>query len=138
MNTTTETITRTTIMKIPANPVQPGASFHQDLMDAKTKAQVIDVLCKRGSSQGWFSDMPEGLWQKLQILRNSPQRQSAKLASSSLLPEPWKKGSNCHYRLATTYRKLEDDAKTREHLLYALETAPHYREAQQLLLEILR
>ena len=77
MNTTTETITRTTIMKIPANPVQPGASFHQDLMDAKTKAQVIDVLCKRGSSQGWFSDMPEGLWQKLQILRNSPQRQSA-------------------------------------------------------------
>ena len=43
-----------------------------------------------------------------------------------------------HYRLATTYRKLEDDAKTREHLLYALETAPHYREAQQMLLEILR
>ena len=43
-----------------------------------------------------------------------------------------------HYRLATAYRQLEDDAKTREHLLYALETAPHYREAQQLLLEILR
>jgi hypothetical protein len=32
MNTTTETITRTTIMKIPANPVIPGATFHQDLI----------------------------------------------------------------------------------------------------------
>ena len=43
-----------------------------------------------------------------------------------------------HYRLAMAYRQLEDQEKTREHLLYALETAPHYREAQQLLLEILR
>ena len=41
-----------------------------------------------------------------------------------------------HFRLATAYRQLGDEAKTREHLLYALETAPHYREAQQLLLEI--
>ena len=43
-----------------------------------------------------------------------------------------------HYRLATAYRALEDGAKAREHLLYALEIAPHYREAQQMLLEILR
>ena len=43
-----------------------------------------------------------------------------------------------HYRLATAWLELEDQARTREHLLYALETAPHYREAQQLLLEIVR
>ncbi len=43
-----------------------------------------------------------------------------------------------HYRLATAYRQLEDGAKTREHVLYALEIAPHYREAQRLLLEIAR
>ncbi len=43
-----------------------------------------------------------------------------------------------HYRLATAYLALEDRPRTREHLLYALETAPHYREAQQLLLEIVR
>ena len=43
-----------------------------------------------------------------------------------------------HYRLATTFSELEDQARTREHLLYALEIAPHYREAQQLLLEIVR
>ena len=42
------------------------------------------------------------------------------------------------YRLAQTYVALEDRAKGREHLLYALEIAPHYREAQQLLLEIVR
>jgi tetratricopeptide (TPR) repeat protein len=43
-----------------------------------------------------------------------------------------------HYRLATAYQQLEDQAKTLEHVLYALEIAPHYREAQQLLLEIAR
>ncbi|RPI57939.1 MAG: hypothetical protein EHM50_11375, partial [Lysobacterales bacterium] len=46
--------------------------------------------------------------------------------------------AEAHYRLAQTYVTLEDRAKGREHLLYALETAPHYREAQQLLLEIVR
>ncbi len=46
--------------------------------------------------------------------------------------------ADAHYRLAKTYVALEDRAKGREHLLYALEIAPHYREAQQLLLEIVR
>jgi tetratricopeptide (TPR) repeat protein len=46
--------------------------------------------------------------------------------------------SDAHYRLAKTYVALDDKAKGREHLLYALEIAPHYREAQQLLLEIVR
>ncbi len=46
--------------------------------------------------------------------------------------------ADAHYRVAKTYVALEDKAKGREHLLYALEIAPHYREAQQLLLEIVR
>jgi len=46
--------------------------------------------------------------------------------------------ADAHYRLAKSYVALEDKAKGREHLLYALEIAPHYREAQQLLLEIVR
>jgi len=46
--------------------------------------------------------------------------------------------ADAHYRLAKTYVALEDQAKGREHLLYALEIAPHYREAQQLLLEVVR
>ena len=46
--------------------------------------------------------------------------------------------ADAHYRLAKTYVALEDRTKGREHLLYALEIAPHYREAQQLLLEVVR
>jgi tetratricopeptide (TPR) repeat protein len=46
--------------------------------------------------------------------------------------------ASAHFRLAKAYLGLEDRDRSREHLLYALEIAPHYREAQQLLLEILR
>jgi cellulose synthase operon protein C len=46
--------------------------------------------------------------------------------------------ATAHYRLARAHLALGDRARTREHLLYALEIAPHYREAQQLLLEIAR
>ena len=41
-------------------------------------------------------------------------------------------------RLAKAYRALGDTDKATEYLLYALEIAPNYREAQQLLLEIVR
>jgi len=43
-----------------------------------------------------------------------------------------------HLRLAKAYLGMQELALSREHLLYALEIAPHYREAQQLLLEIVR
>jgi tetratricopeptide (TPR) repeat protein len=43
-----------------------------------------------------------------------------------------------HLRLAKALFALEDPALAQEHLLYALEIAPHYREAQQLLLETVR
>jgi tetratricopeptide (TPR) repeat protein len=46
--------------------------------------------------------------------------------------------SDAHYRLAKAYFDLGDRASSREHLLYALEIAPGFREAQQLLLEIVR
>lgn len=46
--------------------------------------------------------------------------------------------AGAHFRLARAWLELEDQARTREHLLYALEIAPHHREAQQLLLEIVR
>ena len=46
--------------------------------------------------------------------------------------------ADAHYRLAKAYFAASDRASSREHLLYALEIAPHYREAQQLLLEVVR
>ena len=60
------------VEKIYQPPITPGGLFHQELMDAKNKAKVIDVLCTRGSSQGWFSDMPPGLFEKLQGMRTVP------------------------------------------------------------------
>ncbi len=46
--------------------------------------------------------------------------------------------ANVHYRLARAHRALGDTAEARKQLLYALEIAPHYRDAQQMLLEIVR
>jgi Tfp pilus assembly protein PilF len=46
--------------------------------------------------------------------------------------------ADAHYRLAKAYFAASDKTSSREHLLYALEIAPHYREAQQLLLEVVR
>jgi tetratricopeptide (TPR) repeat protein len=46
--------------------------------------------------------------------------------------------AEAHYRLAKALVAAGDKPSAREHLLYALETAPHYREAQQLLLEVVR
>jgi tetratricopeptide (TPR) repeat protein len=42
------------------------------------------------------------------------------------------------YRMARAHLALGDRAEAREQLLYALEIAPNFREAQQLLLEIVR
>ena len=63
------------IMKLPADPVVPLRDFHEQLVVAKSKAQVIDVLCKRASQHGWLADMPDGLYDKLQGLRSSPPKQ---------------------------------------------------------------
>ena len=60
------------IMKIPRHPVAPLSEFHDQLVVAKTKAQVIDILCHRAGQHGWFNDMPDGLYEKLQGLRSSP------------------------------------------------------------------
>jgi tetratricopeptide (TPR) repeat protein len=46
--------------------------------------------------------------------------------------------ATAHYRLAQVYSELGEAALSREHLLYALEIAPYYREAQDMLLETLR
>jgi hypothetical protein len=46
--------------------------------------------------------------------------------------------AGAHFRLAKAYLAAEDRGSGREQLLYALEIAPGFREAQQLLLEIVR
>ena len=46
--------------------------------------------------------------------------------------------ASVNLRLARAHLALDDTDQATEYLLYALEIAPHYREAQQLLLEIVR
>ena len=45
--------------------------------------------------------------------------------------------AGAHFNLARAYHKMEDRAKTRKHVLAALEAAPNFRPAQKLLLTIL-
>ena len=63
------------IMKIPRHPVVPLSEFHDQLVAAKSKAQVIGILCLRASQHSWFGDMSEGLYEKLQGLRSSQPKQ---------------------------------------------------------------
>ena len=59
-------------MKLPPQKIPLTSDFHDALMAAKNKAQVIDILCRQASHHGWFNDQPEGLYDKLQALRSSP------------------------------------------------------------------
>jgi tetratricopeptide (TPR) repeat protein len=72
------------------------------------------------------------------LLASAGRSREALLEYQALLAMNPQDLAEAHYRLAKTYVALEDRAKGREHLLYALEIAPHYREAQQLLLEVVR
>ena len=62
-------------MKLEPQKILPAWEFHDALLAAKNKAQVIDILCARASQHGWFSDSPEGLYDKLQVLRSFQPRQ---------------------------------------------------------------
>jgi tetratricopeptide (TPR) repeat protein len=72
------------------------------------------------------------------LLSSAGRSREALLEYQALLAMNPQDLAEAHYRLAKTYVALEDRVKGREHLLYALEIAPHYREAQQLLLEVVR
>ena len=54
------------IMKLAPNPIPPLYQFHSQLSQAKSKAEALDLMIKRGSTQGWWSDLPDGLWDKLE------------------------------------------------------------------------
>ena len=53
-------------MKPAANPTPPLYQFDAQLVQAKTKAEALELMISRGSTIGWWSDLPEGLWDKLQ------------------------------------------------------------------------
>ena len=54
------------IMKIPPNPVIPLTTFHQSLLSAKNKGEVIEIMRKKGAADGGGPDIPKEVWDKLE------------------------------------------------------------------------
>ena len=79
-----------------------------------------------------------GNWTDLQMLVCVGGRERTETEYRALLAMNPHDLADVHYRLAKAYFAADDLPESREQLLYALEIAPHYREAQQLLLEIVR
>ena len=108
----------------------------------------VTVYCRRGrtdESIGVFKDVLMVAPLRPEVHRDFGDRlmaanrpREALVEYQALLAMDPQDLAEAHYRLAKTYVALDDRAKGREHLLYALEIAPHYREAQQLLLEVVR
>jgi len=105
------------------------------LHEAGRGAEALDVL----TDVTYSAPLDEGLHARLGdwLLEQRRAPEALQEYRALLAMHPHDQAA-AHYRLARAYLALGDSARTREHLLYALETAPHYREAQQLLLEILR
>ena len=70
------------------------------------------------------------LWLDLGNLKGAIREFSAVVAHQPLDP------ARAHYDLARAYHLDHNDAKAQDELLAALETAPGYRQAQKLLLEL--
>lgn len=58
------------LMKLQPNPIPPANQFHAALLAATTKREVVDIMYRQLSAQGAFSDMPPGLFDKLQKMRS--------------------------------------------------------------------
>jgi cellulose synthase operon protein C len=87
----------------------------------------------------WVAPMQEGLHTQLgDWLLDAGHAEEALAEYQIMMAMRPQDQAAAHLRLARAHIALEDRASGREHLLYALDIAPHYREAQQLLMEIVR
>jgi len=104
------------------------------LRDADDTATAIEVL----ESALFVSPLDESVHAELgDLLLDSRPADALREFQALAALDPHDQAS-LNLRLAKAYLGLEDRDKATEHLLYALEIAPQYREAQQLLLEIVR
>lgn len=105
--------------------------LHEDGDTEQAVAVLEDVLLVAPLRQDVHADLGDRL---MEIDR--PEQALAEYRAFAAL-DPHDK-ANVHYRFARAHQALGEAEKAREQLLYALEIAPHYREAQQMLLEMLR
>ncbi len=87
----------------------------------------------------WVAPMQEGLHRQLGDWLLAAGRAEEALGEYQVMMamDPQDK-PGAHMRMARAFLALDDRERGREQLLYALDIAPHYREAQQLLMEIVR
>jgi len=108
------------------------AELEQELGRKDRASHVLEQLL-------WVWPGDEELHAKLgDALLGSNQPQRAAREFQALLALKPLDPAAAHYNLARAYHQMKNREKTREHLLSALETAPGYRPAQKLLLEINR
>jgi len=41
-------------------------TFHTELQSARNKGEMIAIMRRRGAADGWWSDIPRELWDKLE------------------------------------------------------------------------
>lgn len=108
------------------------ARMRQDRGDTAAAVEALEALLLVAPLQEQLhSDL--GDW-----LRELGRGEDALLEYEALLAMNPHDQASAHFRLAQVFLDLDDPERSREHLLYALEIAPHFREAQDMLLETLR
>jgi len=108
------------------------ARMRRDQGDTAAAVEVLEALLLVAPLQEQLhSDL--GDW-----LREIDRHEDALLEYEALLAMNPHDQASAHFRLAQVFLDLDEPERSREHLLYALEIAPHFREAQDMLLETLR
>ena len=110
-------------------------SLAKSLSDANRRDDSIGVLEDVLMVAPLRAEVHSQLGDQLLAANRAPEAVIEYKALIAMAPQDM---ADAHYRLAKAYLAVSDRASSREHLLYALEIAPHYREAQQLLLEVVR
>ena len=103
--------------------------------DAGEHSKAFDVL----EALRWIAPLSESLHTELgdRLLAAGHAKQALAEYEELAAMKPHDKAS-LQLKLAKAYLGMDDRDRARQHLLYALEIAPDYKEAQQLLLEIVR
>jgi tetratricopeptide (TPR) repeat protein len=108
------------------------AHWHKEGGDAAAAIDVLEALTLVAPlREQLHADL--GDW-----LREAGRHEEALVEYEALLAMNPHDKATAYFRLAQAYLDLGDAERSREYLLYALEIAPHFREAQDMLLETLR
>jgi hypothetical protein len=55
-------------IKIPPIAIDSLQTFHTELQLARNEGEMIAIMRRRGAADGWWSDIPRELWDRLESL----------------------------------------------------------------------